>query len=602
MTGTSSRVHPGPSQTTRFWGTLGLAAMVATAGYAVYQAESHEPPESATILFMNDIYRIGGIKRGSEGGLARIASIRTELEAKHGDLLILHAGDALSPSLLGDMYKGAQMVEALNLLDGDDDHDSRLFVTFGNHEFDVSSCDRPDALVAQVQASDFTWLAGNLDFGKCASGDGFAPLANAKNVVPRQIVDMHGIRIGLFGLTISESTYAGLLTDREGTATLTDSYIAAAKRLTAELRADGAEYIIGVTHLAKPQDRAILETLGDAGPDLIIGGHDHAAMKVGPVNGRYIYKQTADARDVGALTITRAKDGTLSASERTVYELKGNSPAKDPTVQAFVDQKMAEHETAFCAKKGLGEGCLSDGMGITQVLWQLEENSNREEETAIGNWLADQMLAPDIPTFDQCDAASPTVALLTAGGLRLNYDLPASFELKRREVEELFPFSLPLVAVCMTGTELKAALENGLGAPGEGRWPHLSGVSVRYSYVPATRTATVLEVTSGGKPVGPADPVRVIANGYTASRGDGYQMWPVCGDGSGVDWSTDGARRQCEQRIMAGLESATAKPVMDGDTVFDLKDWALEAFHAADGKGVGPTEDLTDKTRRVTKE
>jgi len=580
--------------------------MVGVAAYAVYQVESYQPavstPESATILFMNDIYRINGIKRGEEGGLARIASIRKQLEAEHGELLLLHAGDVLSPSLLGDMYKGEKMVDALNLLDGDDDGDSRLFVTFGNHEFDNSNCDRPAALVAQVERSDFTWLAGNLDFSKCASGDGFAPLAAAKNVVSHRVVDMHGIKIGVFGVTISESAYAGLLTDREGTETLTDSYIAAARRLSAELRAEGADYVIGVTHLASFQDSAILETLGDQGPDLIIGGHDHAAMKIGPIGGRFIYKQTADARDVGSLTITRNSDGSFSTSERTIYELKGNSPEKDPTVQAFVDQKMAEHETAFCAKKGLGEGCLSDGMGTTQVVWQLEENSNREEETAIGNWLADQMVGQQIPTFDRCDAASPTVGLLAAGGLRLNYDLPANFDLKRREVEELFPFSLPLVALCMTGTELKAALENGLGAPGEGRWPHLSGVNVRYSYGGTRGSASVLEMTANGAPVGPDTPVRVVTNGYTASRGDGYQMWPVCGEGSGVDWSADGARRQCEKRIMTGLESATAKPIVAGGEVFDLKDWALEAFHAQDGKGVGPTTDLTNDTRRVIKE
>ncbi|MFC4349788.1 bifunctional metallophosphatase/5'-nucleotidase [Kordiimonas lipolytica] len=602
MASTTSRVHPGPSRTTRLLGKIGLLAMVGAGAYAVYVAESHKAPESATVLFMNDIYRINGIKRGEEGGLARIASIRKQLEEKHGAVLVLHAGDALSPSLLGDMYKGAQMVEALNLLDGDDDSDNRLFITFGNHEFDASSCDRPDALVAQVGASDFTWLAGNMDFSKCTTEPGFDPLANADNVMPRKIVTLHGIKIGVFGVTINNSVYAGLLTDREGTSSITESYIAAAKRLSADLRADGAEFVIGLTHLASFQDSAILETLGDAGPDLIIGGHDHAAMKIGPIGGRFIYKQTADARDVGAITLTRADDGSIKASDRTVYALKGNSPAKDPTVQAYVDQKMAEHEQAFCTKKGLGEGCLSDGMGTTQVVWQLEENSNREMETAIGNWLADQMLTPDIPTFDQCDASTPTVGLLAAGSLRLNYDLPADFDLKRREVEELFPFSLPLVAICMTGTELKAALENGLGAPGEGRWPHLSGLGVRYSFGGSRGTAEVHAVTANGMPVGPTDPVRVVTNGYTASRGDGYHMWPVCGAGSGIDWNADGARSKCESRIMSGLESKTAVPVMNGDAVFDLKTWTLEAFHTADGKGVGPAEDLTDETRRVIKE
>lgn len=586
---------------------VGLSVAAGILGWNYTQTGPQASTKPATILFMNDIYRIAGIKRGTEGGIARIASIRKELQAKGHDLLLLHAGDALSPSLLGDMYDGAQMVDALNLLDGSGSFDDRFFLTFGNHEFDDSSCLKPNALVAQVTGSHFTWLAGNMDFSQCPNTDSanFSPLASAGNVVPLKLVTVGGIRIGLFGLTLDESTYSSLLTDRHGTGAEanTDSYVAAAKRLSADLRAQGAEYVIGLTHLSKDDDRTLLERLGDKGPDLIIGGHDHAEMKIGPVNGRYIYKQTADARDIGAVTFRRAEDGTIKASARKIYTLKGDTPAKDPLVQARVDDWLAKHETAFCAKKGLEEGCLDDPMGTTQVDWKLEEYSNREMETAIGNWLADQMQGHGTPTFEQCDATSPVVGLLPAGGLRLNYDLPKGFELQRREVEELFPFSQKLVTLCVRGDDVRKALVNGLSHPGEGRWPHLSGLKVQYSYDSATDDeATIKEITVNGRVLANTDRVRLITNSYTASRGDSYD-WPVCLEDSGIDWSVGGARSACEARIMADKESTTAKPIKTkGGEVFNMKTWILDEFYKDGDKGVGPATELSPETKRQINE
>ena len=49
------------------------------------------------ILAMNDVYRINGLYDGEIGGLARVRSLRSKLEKRYPELLVLHAGDFLYP-------------------------------------------------------------------------------------------------------------------------------------------------------------------------------------------------------------------------------------------------------------------------------------------------------------------------------------------------------------------------------------------------------------------------------------------------------------------------------------------------------------------------
>src|SRR5262249_29888779 len=54
---------------------------------------------SVVILAVNDVYRIEGIEGGKRGGLARLRTVRAELErATPGGVLLLHGGDVIFPS------------------------------------------------------------------------------------------------------------------------------------------------------------------------------------------------------------------------------------------------------------------------------------------------------------------------------------------------------------------------------------------------------------------------------------------------------------------------------------------------------------------------
>src|SRR5689334_12437530 len=86
-----------------------------------------------TFLQINDVYEIAPLSGGREGGIARVATLKTKYKQKNANTYLVIAGDFLSPSVYnslqyqGKAIRGRQMVEALNAAGLD-------IAMFGNHE------------------------------------------------------------------------------------------------------------------------------------------------------------------------------------------------------------------------------------------------------------------------------------------------------------------------------------------------------------------------------------------------------------------------------------------------------------------------------------
>jgi 2',3'-cyclic-nucleotide 2'-phosphodiesterase (5'-nucleotidase family) len=132
---------------------------------AVAGAAAGEPATCA-ILSVNDTYRMEP-SPDRTGGMARVRTLRRRLEEQYPDLVMLHAGDFLFPSLLSRQYLGAQMIDVMNHMDGSDAFDPRLLVTFGNHELDD---DRASVLTARLGESAFRWVSSNIEFARTPAG------------------------------------------------------------------------------------------------------------------------------------------------------------------------------------------------------------------------------------------------------------------------------------------------------------------------------------------------------------------------------------------------------------------------------------------------
>ena len=210
--------------------------------FPIFVSAQDQIEREVVVLAINDVYRIEGVEGSQRGGMSLVRALRRQLEMQNSDLLLLHAGDFLFPSLLSEWTKGAHMVEMMNALDGAPGvDDPRMFVVFGNHEFDKSKQKHAALLQARIDQSEFQWLGTNIRFAQ----EGGEPLVASDNLQVSSIVESGGVRVGIFGLTTDKRPANKIA--------YVDEFIdpvRVAMEQTKLLREQGAEVVIALTHLS----------------------------------------------------------------------------------------------------------------------------------------------------------------------------------------------------------------------------------------------------------------------------------------------------------------------------------------------------------------
>src|SRR5690606_39158612 len=136
----------------------------------------------------------------------------------------------LYPSLMSRTYDGEQMIEILNALDGDPvAHDPNMLVTFGNHEFDKGKLEHAAMLDARVEASQFDWIGTTVSW---KTGDDGQPLIAAPNLHNQRLLELGGVRVGVFSLMTDAAVPAYVTA-------IDTSYVEVARSQTEALRAGG---------------------------------------------------------------------------------------------------------------------------------------------------------------------------------------------------------------------------------------------------------------------------------------------------------------------------------------------------------------------------
>jgi 5'-nucleotidase / UDP-sugar diphosphatase len=115
-------------------GALAVAILAAAVSApAAQQADAPGAPRVGaplTILQLNDVYST--VPVDGAGGLARVATLEQRLTRDGATTLMMLAGDFLSSSVASTIFKGEQMIAALNAAGLD-------VATLGNHEFDFGA-------------------------------------------------------------------------------------------------------------------------------------------------------------------------------------------------------------------------------------------------------------------------------------------------------------------------------------------------------------------------------------------------------------------------------------------------------------------------------
>ena len=181
------------------------------------------------------------------------------------DPIVTMGGDFMSPSVMSTFTKGAHMIDAMN-------HIGVKYGILGNHEFDFGmetlqarlegGADLDDDGVADNAKSQTTWLLSNV----IDASTGKPPCGAVESILTTH----KGVCVGYMGLVEDWVSVLGKVP--AGRLTYRPQHEVGA-RLCAELRAQGAQLIVALTHNRLAEDRALAEAC--QGIDLILGGHDH---------------------------------------------------------------------------------------------------------------------------------------------------------------------------------------------------------------------------------------------------------------------------------------------------------------------------------------
>jgi len=437
-------------------------------------------PARFKILQINDVYKIEGLEGGNLGGLARVRSLRNQLEADGTPVLILHGGDALYPSVMSKYFDAKPMIEVLNMLDGDTSADPRFFITLGNHELDNRE---PGVLLARLEESAFQWVTTNTRRCNPVCDQLFPKTTNVA------LLDSGGAKIGILGL---------LYPLKKNYAQSTD-VIGAARSAVDDLHSQGARVVIAITHQEMSDDEKLVRSV--PGIDLVIGGHDHLYMQT-RVNGAWITKADADARSAIVYDVTVPPAGPVRTTPLRIA-LDTTTP-KDPAVDATVQRWLA----ALSEKIG---GLTS--VGMTKVLLEGVEPAVRGRETALGNLLTDAAR----------EQMQTDVAILNGGSIRINDNIPPG-PITNYDMEGIFYFANSLVAVPVTGRQLLEMLNNSVSRvdAGDGRFLQVSGLAFRYG--PDVKPE---DVEVNGKPLDLNATYSAATTDFVYTRGaeDGYTLF-----------------------------------------------------------------------------
>ena len=228
----------------------------ARAGHSVQDAgRGAQPPEvgprveaPVTFLQLNDVYSLVPID--GLGGLARVATLKQQLAAAGRTPFLVMAGDFLGPSVASSVFKGEQMIAALNAAGLD-------LATLGNHEFDFGD----DVLIQRMREARFEWVVSNVIDTNTGQ-----PIGGA---APYLVKTFGALKVGFLGLCLNTDE---ITPDKLKHSRIVDPLAAAGQYLPI-LKREGATVIVAVTHLTFATDRALVEKFPEI--DLVIGGHEH---------------------------------------------------------------------------------------------------------------------------------------------------------------------------------------------------------------------------------------------------------------------------------------------------------------------------------------
>jgi 5'-nucleotidase len=374
----------------------------------------------------------------------------------------------------------------------------------GNHDLDFGE----KQFRSLADKCEFPWLLANvLD---PALGED-VPLGNAKKT--HMMTTSNGIKVGIIGLG-----------EREWLATINSlppniiykSATATAKELVPQLRAQGAEIIICISHQREPNDNKLAEQT-DGLIDIILGGHDHYYSHAF-IKGTHVLRSGTDFKQLSYIEAWRKADDP-SRWDFDIWRRDITSEIAEHTeTQAMVQELTSKLKQS-----------LSKPVGWTAMPLDARFSTVRMKESNLGNFVCDVMRQHH--GADCAIMASGTIRgdqVYTPGAVRI------------KDITTCFPFEDPVIFIKTKGQAIWDAIENGVSLypAGEGRFPQVSNIT--FEFDPKREPNKRLTyMTIGGQPCDPEKEYTLATRGYMGRGKDGYMSLLVKSEGGEAEEIVD---------------------------------------------------------------
>jgi len=425
------------------------------------------------ILYINDFHGFAGAYKpyGSDeaqGGLAYLAHRAEELRAEK-PTLFLAAGDMIQGNNWANLFQGKSSIEAMNAMNFD-------AMVVGNHEFDFGQV----ILRERIEEANFPVLGANV--------------LGLSTLTPYIIKDLDGLSIAIIGVVTGDTPVTTHPKNVTGLQFLSPENTV--QKYVRELRGK-SNIIVVLSHIGFSADSNLARKVD--GIDVIIGGHSHTKVDKPVLIGKTFIGQAFEhGKVLGVLDLTVKNGSIVRVSSR--LEPIGPTGKESKAVAAIVAKY--QHRV---------DAVMNDTVGET--LTDLDGANVRWQETNLGNLITDIMRK----------TSGAEAAIINGGTIRTSIRQgPVSVS----DVYAVVPFDNYIVAIKLTGQQIRDTLEHGVSAieEGEGRFPQVSGLAFTYDRF-GPKGSRVKEVFIGGNPLVADREYTVATNDFLAAGGDGYKAF-----------------------------------------------------------------------------
>ncbi len=297
--------------------------------------------DTLTILHLNDTHSVLSAVgprdeslQGTQGGIARAATVIGLTKMTESNVLTLHAGDAFFGDFFFNKYFGAAEFQLLNSLGLD-------AMTVGYHDWDLY----PSTLLNSLQASfspseGFPLLSANLIIKDTA----FQGLKDY--IFPYTTKQLGNIKVGIFGLT---TPLANVLSFTLPAVFIDTNLVEYTLEIVNALEKQDCDVIILLSHLGINLDQIIANSA--SGINVIVGGDDHLLLgdpiPVTNPSGEttWIVQANAYYLYIGKLKL-KVDNGIVSFLNYEMIHLDESVP-EEPSVLHEVNNLISEIENDY---------------------------------------------------------------------------------------------------------------------------------------------------------------------------------------------------------------------------------------------------------------